>query len=146
MLAEAPAVCLLAHLPGDRAEIGRTTFDDIQERMVKPMKAAFEKVEKEAGLRAFIGYVLDDSQAWGKMSDSDRQDMLRHAHEWDVMMTSGELFPELDPQAVRKIAVPTLLLSGEKSYRFLALIDEELVRLLPLSRQIILREATPHVV
>lgn len=109
---------------------------------MEPMKAAFEKGEREAGLRTFMGCVLDNPQAWDKMSDSDRQDIPRHAHEWDVMMTTGELFPDLDPQVVRKIAVPTLLLSGEKAYGFLALIDEELVCLLPHSRRIILRDAT----
>jgi hypothetical protein len=58
------------------------------------------------------------------------------------MMTTGELFPVLEPQAVRKITAPVLLLSGEKSYRFLGLIDEELTRLLPHARQIILHGAT----
>jgi pimeloyl-ACP methyl ester carboxylesterase len=58
------------------------------------------------------------------------------------MMTAGELFPDLDPQAVRKIAAPALLLCGEKSYRFLALIDEKLARRLRHNRRIILHGAT----
>ncbi len=144
VLAEPPAVSLLAHLSGDRAETGKKTFADIQERMVKPMKAAFQKGDGEAGVRAFIAYLSDDPQAWDKMPDAARQDMLHHAHEWDVMMTTGELFPELDPDAVRKIASSTLLLSGANSFRFLALIDEELARLVPNSRRIVLPRATHH--
>jgi non-heme chloroperoxidase len=142
VLAEAPAVSLLAHLPNDRAEIGKTTFADIQDRMVNPMKAAFQKGDREAGVRTFINFVLNNSQAWDKFPDAARQDMLSHAHEWDVMMTTGEVFPELDPQAVRKITAPVLLLSGENSYRFLGLIDEELQRLLPHNRRTILHGAT----
>jgi len=142
VLAEAPAVSLLAHLQGDRAEVGRTTFADIQERMVKPMKEAFQKADREAGLRTFIDFVLDDLQAWDKMPAATRQDALNHAHEWDVMMTTGSLFPELDADAVRHITTPALLLSGENSYGFLKLIDEELERLLPHSRRVILRGAT----
>jgi esterase len=142
VLAEAPAVSLLAHLSGERATIGKTTFDDIQERMVKPMKLAFAKSDREAGLRAFLGYVLDDPQAWDKMPEAARQGMLAHAHEWDVMMTGGELFPELDPGKVQKITAPALLLSGENSYRFLKLIDDELERLLPHGRRIILHGAS----
>ena len=57
-------------------------------------------------------------------------------------MTTGELFPALDPQAIRKIEAPVLLLSGEKSYPFLKLIDEELARLLPDNRRIVLQGAT----
>jgi pimeloyl-ACP methyl ester carboxylesterase len=89
-----------------------------------------------------MDFVLHGPQAWDNMPDAARQDMLNHAHEWDIMMTSGELFPDLDPQAVRNIAAPTLLLSGENSYRFLALIDQELARLLPHNRRIILPGAT----
>ncbi|HLK08499.1 MAG TPA: alpha/beta hydrolase, partial [Candidatus Angelobacter sp.] len=127
---------------GEKTATGKAMFADIQERMVKPMKAAFQKHDREAGLRAFINYVLDDPNAWQKMPQDAHRDMLEHAHEWDVMMTTGELFPVLDPRAVRKITAPVLLLSGEKSYRFLGLIDEELTRLLPHARQIILRGAT----
>lgn len=142
VLAEAPAVSLLEHLEGEKAATGKAMFADIQDRMVKPMQAAFRKGDRESGLRAFINYVLDDPKAWEKMPDDAHQDMLDHAHEWDVMMTTGELFPVLEPQAVRKITVPTLLLSGEKSYRFLGLIDQELTRLLPHVRQIVLHGAT----
>jgi pimeloyl-ACP methyl ester carboxylesterase len=142
VLAEAPAVTLLEHLEGDRAATGKATFADIQERMVKPMKAAFQKGDRDAGCRAFINYVLADSNAWEKMPEAARHDVLSHAREWDVMMTTGELFPVIEPQAVRRITAPVLLLSGEKSYGFLGLIDEELNRLLPHARRTILRGAT----
>jgi non-heme chloroperoxidase len=142
VLAEAPAVSLLTHMSGPHAEAGKAAFAEIQDRMVTPMKVAFKQGDREAGLRTFMAYVLDNPQAWDKMPAPDRQDMLDHSREWDVMMTTGELFPELDPQAVRKITAPALLLSGEKSYRFMALIDEELLRLLPNSRGIVLHGAT----
>ncbi|HEX2714730.1 MAG TPA: alpha/beta hydrolase [Candidatus Acidoferrales bacterium] len=142
VLAEAPAVSLLAHLPKDEAEIGKQTLADIERQMVEPMKVAFRKGDREAGLRAFIGFVLRDPQAWDKWSEVARQDTLKNVREWDVMMTSGELFPDLDPQAVRNIHAPVLLLSGEKSYPFLALIDEELERLIPNNRRIVFRGAT----
>jgi hypothetical protein len=98
-------------------------FTDIEQRMVKPMKAAFQKGDRESGLRIFINYVLDDPNAWQKMPQDAHKDMLAHAHEWDVMMTSGELFPKIESQAIRGITTPTLLLSGEKSYPFLGLIE-----------------------
>ena len=142
VLAEAPAVSLLEHLEGAQAATGKRMFADIQERMVKPMQAAFQQGDREAGLRTFINYVLDDPKAWEKMPKDAHQDMLDHAHEWDVMMTTGELFPVIEPQAVRMITAPALLLSGEKSYPFLGLIDEELTHLLPHGRQIILHGAT----
>jgi pimeloyl-ACP methyl ester carboxylesterase len=123
VLAEGPAVSLLEHLQGEQAATGKAMFSDIEQRMVKPVKAAFQKGDRESGLRIFINYVLDDPNAWQKMPQDAHKDMLAHAHEWDVMMTSGELFPKIESQAIRGITTPTLLLSGEKSYPFLGLIE-----------------------
>jgi pimeloyl-ACP methyl ester carboxylesterase len=142
VLAEAPAVSLLAHLPGDQAALGRQTLADIEKRMVEPMRAAFERGDRETGLRTFIDYVLDDPRAWDRMPEAARQETLRGAGEWDAMLPTGELFPVLDPRAVRRITVPVLILSGERSYPFLGLIDQELARLLPNNRRIILPGAT----
>jgi pimeloyl-ACP methyl ester carboxylesterase len=142
VLCEAPAVSLLAYLPGDQSAIGKATLADIQERMVKPMQAAFRKGDDDAGIRAFMDYVMRNPHAWDKMSASARNDTLKDVREWDVMMTTGELFPTLDPQVIKNIRTPVLLLSGQKSYPFLGLIDEELTRLLPHNRRIILPGTT----
>jgi len=141
ILAEAPAVSLLTRLPGDDAKVGNAMFADIQERMVAPMKAAFHKGDGDAGIRVFMAYVFNDPQAWDKMSGSARQETLRDAREWDVMMTRGTLFPNIEPDAIRGIKVPVLLLSGEKSYPILSLIDEELARLLRNNQRVIVRGA-----
>ena len=116
VLCEAPAVSLLGHLPGDRSAIGKQTLADIQTRMVKPMQGAFRKGDEEAGVRVFIGYVMRDPQAWDKMSKAAHEETLKNVQEWNVMMSTGDLFPSLDPKAVTNIHAPVLLLSGEKSY------------------------------
>ncbi len=141
VLAEPPAVSLLNHLPGDEAKAGKDDFKDIQQRMVEPMRQAFRTGDRNAGVAAFIDYVFNDPHGWDKMSESSRKETLRDAHEWDVMMTSGTLFPDIEPNTIRKITTPTLLLSGAKSYPFLALITEELARLLPNRQNIVLPEA-----
>jgi pimeloyl-ACP methyl ester carboxylesterase len=141
VLAEPPAISLLAHLPGAEAGPGREVFDDIQRRMVTPMQQAFRRNDRYAGIAAFIDYVFNDPHAWDKMPESSRKETLRDAHEWDVMMTTGTLFPDIPPKTVRKITAPTLLLSGAKSYPFLGLITQELARLLPNSQTIIVPDA-----
>jgi hypothetical protein len=82
------------------------------------------------GVAIFMDYVFNDPHAWEKMSESSRQETLKNADEWDVMMTTGTLFPEIDPGTIERITVPTLLLSGAKSYPFLALLSQDLARLL----------------
>ena len=141
VLAEPPAVSLLNHLPGSEAKVGRQSYDDIQRRMVQPMQEAFRHDDRESGVAIFIDYVFRDPEAWKKMPESARKDTLKDAHEWDVMMTTGTLFPEIKPTQIAKITVPTLLLSGSKSYPFLALITEELARLLPNHQSIVFPDA-----
>ncbi len=141
VLAEPPAISLLAHLPGDKAQTGKATFEDIQRRMVAPMQQAFRRGDRDAGIAAFIDYVFNDPHGWDNMSESARQETLRNAHEWDLMMTTGILFPNIEPPAIRKITAPVLLLSGAKSYPFLGLITEELARLLPNRETIVLPHA-----
>jgi non-heme chloroperoxidase len=141
VLAEAPAISLLTHLPGDKAQTGKATFEVIQRRMVAPMPQAFRRGDRDAGIAAFIDYVFNDPHGWDNMSEGARRETLRDAHEWDVMMTTGILFPDIEPPTIRKITAPVLLLSGAKSYPFLGLITEELARLLPNRESIVLPHA-----
>ena len=141
VLAEPPAVSLLTHLPGDEAKAGKAMFADIQDRMVMPMQQAFRSGDRDAGISAFMAYVFNDPHSWDQMTKSARDQTLRDAHEWDVMMTAGTLFPDIEPRTIRKVTAPALLLSGAKSYPFLGLITEELARLLPNREAIILPDA-----
>jgi len=141
VLAEPPAISLLMHLPSDEANTGKAMFEDIQRKMVAPMQQAFRKGDHDAGIAAFMDYVFNDPHAWDKMPESAREDTLRDAHEWDVMMTTGILFPNIEPLTIRRITAPVLLLSGAKSYQFLGLITEELARLLPNRETIVLPDA-----
>jgi pimeloyl-ACP methyl ester carboxylesterase len=141
VLAEPPAISLLMHLPSDEAKTGKAMFEDIQRKMVAPMQQAFRKGDHDAGIAAFMDYVFNDPHAWDKMPESAREDTLRDAHEWDVMMTTGILFPNIEPPTIRRITAPVLLLSGAKSYEFLGLITEELARLLPNRETIVLPDA-----
>ena len=93
VLAEPPAISLLMHLPSDEAKTGKAMCEDIQRKMVAPMQQAFRKGDHDAGIAAFMDYVFNDPHAWDKMPESAREDTLRDAHEWDVMMTTGILFP-----------------------------------------------------
>jgi pimeloyl-ACP methyl ester carboxylesterase len=141
VLAEPPAVSLLADLDGEESERGKEMFEDIQQRMVSPMHQAYQKGDREEGIRIFMAYVFSDPHAWDKMSQVARDHTLEDAHEWDVMMTTGTLFPPITRQAVRRISAPVLILMGAKSYPFLGAIGRELARLLPKSKTIVFPDA-----
>jgi len=141
VLAEPPAVPLLADLHSEEHERGKAMFDDIQQRMVRPMQQAYQKSDREEGIRIFMAYVFNDPLAWDKMSQSSRDRTLQDAHEWDVMMTTGTLFPAITPQAVQRISAPVLILMGAKSPPFLGVIGRDLARLLPKNKTILFPDA-----
>ena len=140
VLAEAPAMSLLPSLH-DKREQGRAMYADVQERLVGPVKAAFAVGDTERGVAAFIDYVFASPHAWSDFSLKDKAETIRDAHEWDVMIPSGELFPEITSAQVHEIQTPVLLMSGGQSYPFLAMIDNELAYLLPHNRRIIYADA-----
>jgi pimeloyl-ACP methyl ester carboxylesterase len=141
VIAEPPAVSLLQHLSNKNAQRGEAMYADVYRRMVTPMKAKFTQGDPDAGVGIFMDYVFNDPKAWEKMSPEDRADPMRNAHEWEVMMPQGTLFPELAPLAVRNITSPVLIISGGKTIPFLALLDRELAQLIPGSRNIVFADA-----
>lgn len=132
ILAEPPAVPLLEDVQGADHARAQAMYADIEQRMVAPMRRDFRAGRREAGVADFIDYVLADPRAWtGKFTASDREATLRDAHEWDVMMRSGTLFPPLSARQVAGIRVPTLVMSGGSSYPFLLVIDGYLAAHIP---------------
>jgi pimeloyl-ACP methyl ester carboxylesterase len=141
-LAEAPDISLLNQLQGDQAKPGKAMYDDIMAHMVKPMHAAFVKGNEPAGVATFIDYVRSDPDAWDRFTDQQKAETLRDAREWDLMLTSGTLFPEIHAADIAAIKLPVLMLSGGKSYPFLGVIDGELERLIPGVKRITFPDAT----
>src|SRR5262249_34377040 len=128
-LAEPPVV-----FAGDR-------LGEAKERVVKRAREAFEKGDSEDAIRA----IVDSSRegTYDKIPELFRKRLQRNALELEALVTSDNMYPGLDREAVRGIAAPTLLLSGEKSQASQKSIDEELERLLPEKgrRRIIVRDA-----
>jgi pimeloyl-ACP methyl ester carboxylesterase len=116
-LAEPPVV-----LGGDRVE-------DAKERLVKRARAAFAKGDAEDAVRIIVNSAREG--VFDKIPEPFRKRLLQNAKELEALVTSDNMYPSLNRDAVRKIAVPTLLLSGEKSPASQRRIDDELERLLP---------------
>jgi pimeloyl-ACP methyl ester carboxylesterase len=128
-LAEPPVV-----FAGDRVEEAR-------ERLVKRARAAFANRDVEGAVRAVVNSSREG--AYDKLPEPVRKLVLRNARELEALVTSDAMYPALDRDAIRKLAVPTLLLSGEKSAPSHKLTDAELERLLPEKgrRRVIIRDA-----
>src|SRR5262249_43562536 len=128
-LAEPPVV-----FGGDRVE-------DAKEHLLKRARAAFEKGDSEDAVRTIVN--ASRRETYDKIPEPFRKRLLRNAQEVEALVASDNMYPGLERDAVRKIAVPTLLLSGEKSPASHKRIDEELERLLPEKgrQRVVIRDA-----
>jgi pimeloyl-ACP methyl ester carboxylesterase len=109
-------------------------------RLLKQARAAFDKGDPEGAIRAIVNF--SRAGAYDKIPVPFRKLLQRNARELEALVTSDEMYPPLDRDDVRKIAAPTLLLSGEKSPSSQQSIDKELERLLPeKGRRVIIRAA-----
>ena len=113
-------------------------------QMVKGLRAA-KKGDADELIRAFAeGLSSGSSDKKPKeVPEFFRKMGLRSARELEADAASDDMFPGVDREAVRKLAVPTLLLSGENTIPFLKVSDAELERLLPEKgrRRIVFRDA-----
>lgn len=104
-------------------------LDETKQRVIEQARAAFKNGNAEDAVRAIV-----DSTEPGKYDKIPKPFhalLLRNAPELKALVTSTEMYPPLDRDRVRKLTVPTLLLSGEKSPRSLKSATDELERLLP---------------
>jgi pimeloyl-ACP methyl ester carboxylesterase len=115
--------------------------DEAKVRLVKRARAAFEKGESEDAIRTIVNSSREGT--YDKIPEPFRKRLQRNAQELEALVTSDTMYPGLDRDAVRKIAVPTLLLSGENSPASHKSVDEELERLLPEKgrQRVIIRDA-----
>jgi pimeloyl-ACP methyl ester carboxylesterase len=102
---------------------------EAKEALRKRARAALEKGDPEDAVRTIVNSSREGT--YEKMPEPFRKRVLRNARELEALVTSDNMYPALDREAVRKIAVPTLLLSGEKSSASQRSVDRELERLLP---------------
>jgi len=103
---------------------------EVAEPAWKRARAAFEKGNTEEALETILEVPAGGKVSIKKFPEMLRVRLMRNAGELEAL-AKGEVFPEVDPEAVKKLAVPTLLLFGEKSGPVFTGIREELTRVLP---------------
>ena len=117
---------------------------EVAEPAWKRARAAFEKGNTEEALETILEVPAGGKVSIKKFPEMLRVRLMRNAGELEAL-AKGEVFPEVDPEAVKKLAVPTLLLFGEKSGPVFTGIREELMRVLPeKNRKLVIISGAGH--
>jgi len=104
-------------------------IDEAKRRAVTRARDAFEKNSAEEAVRAIVD--ASEEGKYDRIPKPFHALLLRNAAELKALVTSEDMYPGIDRAVVLKIAVPTLLLSGESSPASLKSTSDELERLLP---------------
>lgn len=114
---------------------GKSVFQNFMQHSVRPSHKAFEQGNIEKGVRIFINGVLGEGP-YENMPPIAHIFMLENAREMKGQIKGLndegiDFFPALTCNDAKQITVPTLLLDGEVSPRFLGLINDALEECLP---------------
>jgi non-heme chloroperoxidase len=118
----------------------RLLFTEQMENLWRPARDAFRFGNKEDTLRIALDY-FESKGAYDRLPDAAKKQLREDLPEWRALATSRDAFPLLRPHEVARIEKPVLLLTGENTQKIFAFIDEELKRVLPKARDVIIPQA-----
>jgi CubicO group peptidase (beta-lactamase class C family)/pimeloyl-ACP methyl ester carboxylesterase len=136
VLAEPPILPWLRDIPG-----GEGIEEGFMAEVWDPLGEAFRHGGDEAGLELTAQWYFGTSFA--EVEPRWQTFFRNNVREWRALALSGETFPNVDPERVRALSVPTLLLSaGNNALGFNDLIDARLARLLPDVERVIIPDSS----
>src|SRR5262249_15446092 len=111
---------------------------------IRAARAAYEKGKTEEALEVISEGPAGQRVKLAEMPEVFRKVMMRNAGEIEALV-KGDMFPEMDREAVEKIEAPVLLMFGEKSAPIFKSIEEELTRALPeKNRKLVIVQGGSH--
>ncbi len=130
VLAEPPLISWLANLPGSQRPKGLAMLRQLGGQRVDPVKAAIRAGDDLAASRAWVDS-FGGKGAFDGLPKLIQQQRVRNINELKAIMNHRRYYPHVEPIRVKKLAVPTLILSADKTTATSSLTDPELQRLLP---------------
>jgi pimeloyl-ACP methyl ester carboxylesterase len=137
-IVEAPLVDWAQDLPG-----GLDLYEAFM-AMWRASAAAFARNDSVAALEAAIEWFVAPG-VFERLPAAFIERLMGNIREWRALTTSADAFGVIKPADVQALAVPVLMITGERSYPLFRLVDAEVERQLPDVRRIIVPEGTHDV-
>jgi pimeloyl-ACP methyl ester carboxylesterase len=132
-LGEAPVIFLLQNVSG-----GDTILNNFITKAFVPAAEAFKNNNDEKAVDVFVGSVIGDSLFFSKLPQETRDMMMANTPELKGVLFSKNVFPPITCDDLKKIKVPVLLLTGDRSPLFFTSIASELNRCLSNKKSVTL--------
>jgi pimeloyl-ACP methyl ester carboxylesterase len=112
------------------SEEGAAVARHFERDVWQPTKAAFLEGDAEQAMARLLDHFVAPG-ALAALPDRTRRRIMENARDWEAHTRSSVPFPALDPDVVRRLAVPVLMLSGERTLPLHRIVDARLEALLP---------------
>lgn len=119
---------------------GRTLYEERVKTVHEPAGEAFAVGQDEAAMRLFID-AFDGRGTFDRLPAERRRAIMQNAVFFRALTASSDPFPNLSKDAVRRLKMPVLILKGANTDELHGLVTEELGRLLPNARRVIIPDA-----
>ncbi|HVL79759.1 MAG TPA: alpha/beta hydrolase [Sphingomicrobium sp.] len=134
--AEPPILHWLADIEG-----GQAAHDHFNEAVMGPSAAAFAAGDPAGALAVAVEYFAGPNGM--ETTPAEFRDMLlANLEDWRAITTAPGVFPAVTRDEMAKIAVPVLIISGQKTAPVHRLVDPELARILPAATRIVIADGT----
>jgi pimeloyl-ACP methyl ester carboxylesterase len=140
MLGEPPVMSLLT-----RTNEGNVLLFDFEINTVLPSARAFESGDKLKGVKIFLDGVMGEENFYDKQPQDVQQQVNDNIQELQGIVCPKIIFlfsPFITCDDIRRVEAPTLLITGEKSPRFLIAITEELEKCLLHQERVVIPGAS----
>jgi pimeloyl-ACP methyl ester carboxylesterase len=135
VLAEPPVHQWVRDLPG-----GEAVFQEFLTTISNPAADAFKNADTERAMRLFVDG-MSGPGSWDKLAPERAAVVMRNAPAMQALLLSSDPFPNLSKDGARRLKIPTLVVTSEHAIKIRRLVDEEIVRVLPLAEAVTIPNA-----
>jgi pimeloyl-ACP methyl ester carboxylesterase len=128
VLAEPPIIAWAKDFPD-----GGALYRDFMQRIHNPAREAFAAGDETSAMRILVDGFASAGR-FDSLSPEARLAVMQNAAFFKMMARSEDPYPDLSRDKVRRLKMPVLVITGEKTVAIHREIDGELVRLIPRAR------------
>ena len=112
---------------------GDALYQDFMKRIQNPASAAFAAGDDEGAMRFFVDGLATPGR-FDALPPEARLGVMQNAGFFKMMARSQDPYPDISRVSLRRLRMPVLVITGEKTIAIHRRIDEELSRLIPRAR------------
>jgi non-heme chloroperoxidase len=125
VLAEPPVHQWVRDTPDGAAE-----YSEFMTTIWEPATEAFKAGDDQAAMRIFVDG-FSGTRRFDNLPPEDRAAVMQNSRFFKAMTISSDPFPKVSKDKVKRLSIPTLIVTGENTIKIHKLVNEELARVLP---------------